>query len=403
MRNVTATATDSWRSYMQDGAPEADMDERGTLHGHAEPSASRARAQGLRRAAARVLRLRGARVGAAVLLLVLGALLVHHWTGPAHALTAEERARRFLARTEREAGRVPADEAYVTVATGEREAAGVFALAASLVAARATRMLRVLVTPDVPRTVRTQLARLPNVAAVAVVGRVPVAGDTASAQRARFTRMRAWDLPGVACAVYLDPRTVVRRNTDALFVLRPRSGELYAAYNPDADAVCNTTGTPRRALNTSVMVLRPSSDLFDRLASATETIAQSPARAATLTEAEVIQAVFEDSTSGTSWRPLPRPLYGMSAAQLCVCGPSVAERARVVHIATDAPPVTTSATGPAPWKGTAASGGMSAVLGGNGVGVDKMWNATAIHLQECLSNHRKLWRKYYRDAQKLLL
>lgn len=405
MRNVATTTTDSWRSYMRDGAPEADMDERGPLHGHAAPSPSSARVP---RVLARVFRLHSTRVAAALLLLALGALLVHHWTGPAHALTAEERAQRFLARTERDAGRVPADEAYVTIAASDRDAAGVFALAASLVAARSTRMLRVLVTPDVSHTVRTQLGRLPNVAAVTVVQHVldrhsgGGGGGADAGARARLARLRVWQLPDLALAVYLDPDVVVRRNTDALFVLRPGAEQLYAAYDTDGDAVCNATGAPLRALNSSVMVLRPSARVFDRLVAAAEARARDPARAAAFTEADVIQAVYEDRESGAWWKPLPRPLYGMSVLHLCVCGPPVVERARVVHFATDAPPVAVGVPGPDEW-GRGMHGDVHSPLSERERRNEQNLNATAIYLHGCFSRHHKAWRNFFRNAQKLLL
>ena len=369
IRRVT---TDSWRSYMRDGAPDADMDERGPLHGHAEGGATGPRVRALRRGLGRVFQRRGARVGAILLLLALGVLLVRHWTGPAHALTAEERAQRFLARTERDAGRVPADEAYVTVAASPRDAAGVFALAASLVAARTTRLLRVLVTPDVPVPVRTQLARL-----------------------------AVWQLADLAHAVYLAPDVVVRRNTDALFVLRPRAEGLYAAYDTDADAVCSGAGAPPRALNSSVMVLRPSARVHDRLVAAAAALARNRTRAQALTEADVIQAVFEDSESGVWWKPLPRPLYGLAVEHICACGPLVAERARVVQFPTETLSPANSVPGPGIHNGNA---GSLATLGENrGKGIEENVNETAIRLRACAFQHFKVWRKFYRDAQKLLL
>ena len=394
IRRVT---TDSWRSYMRDGAPDADMDERGPLHGHAEGGATGPRVRALRRGLGRVFQRRGARVGAILLLLALGVLLVRHWTGPAHALTAEERAQRFLARTERDAGRVPADEAYVTVAASPRDAAGVFALAASLVAARTTRLLRVLVTPDVPVPVRTQLARLPNVAALTLVH--PGGGDGAPAHV--LARLAVWQLADLAHAVYLAPDVVVRRNTDALFVLRPRAEGLYAAYDTDADAVCSGAGAPPRALNSSVMVLRPSARVHDRLVAAAAALARNRTRAQALTEADVIQAVFEDSESGVWWKPLPRPLYGLAVEHICACGPLVAERARVVQFPTETLSPANSVPGPGIHNGNA---GSLATLGENrGKGIEENVNETAIRLRACAFQHFKVWRKFYRDAQKLLL
>ncbi len=150
--------------------------------------------------------------------------------------------------------------AYVTaLAGGDDYVPGVEALGNSLSATDTAAGRIVLVTPSVSRAARDRVAACGwEVRQVDPIENPVPAAQLLFARFANvFTKLRAWDLPDVDKAVFLDADTIVLRNIDDLFDRR-RFAAAPDFFLPDR-------------FNSGVMLLEPSKDVFramrDRLAS----------------------------------------------------------------------------------------------------------------------------------------
>jgi len=362
-----------------------DADNHDGLHGDAQRFMNSRRSRYVNKVLRFIQRRSDLEKGIAVaVVIILIVLIVHHRTGPSHGLSKEERERRYLARNELAAGRVPSDEAYVTVVTSDKEAIGAFALSASLIHVRSTRMLRILVTPGVSRTVRNQLSNLPNVGAVTPVNPIPSDNQIFATLgteewRAHFTKIRVWQLFSFNRLVYLDPQAVVLRNLDSLFQHHTSEMKMFSAYVTEEKFTCSVSGGDVNGIDTSIMVLTPSKQMFGQLVDNVHEFA-SKAKAPSFNVADVIKKVFEDSGV---WMRLSRPGYGLSAHEICQCdNPELQNTARILR---DAIFDDTTTVGPTPKA------------------EDENKPSKPQSYGDCMMQYKNQWSRQYQQAKRFLL
>jgi len=314
--------------------------------------------------------------------LILVVIVVHHRLGPSHALTEEERERRYLAQREIQAGRVSEREGYVTLAINNDEANAVFSLSAALISVRSTRMLHVMVTSDVSLSVRSQLRSLPNVGSVNVVGSALLGVDQLSGigtdeWREHFLKLTIWRDMQFTRVVFLDPQVIVLRNLDALFQHQPTDTRVYTAYVTAPAQMCSLSGGDATAIDTSVMVLKPSIETYKKLINKLIEITVQK-HAPSFNVADIILSVFEGPNM---LMHLPRPDYGFSAHEICQCpNNEIQYSARILRDTV-----------------------ISEKLPGPVTNNDKSNEANEADYADCMIYYQKLWARQHKQARKFLL
>lgn len=193
--------------------------------------------------------------------------------------------------------------AYVTMADSDDYADGAIALANSLRHVKSEYPLWVLTTGGIGVQRRTKLLKIPGVKIVHVdkihlpetlVARVPRWLNA-------FTKLRAFSLD-LDRVIWVDSDAIVTSNIDNLFHYPGGPSVLYAGIDPDVGKCDQTLPKGDAALNSGIMVIRPSEAVFKRLMNSLITLTSSGLDY--LNDQDVLSYTFR------YWKKLPYPAFG---------------------------------------------------------------------------------------------
>ena len=220
--------------------------------------------------------------------------------------------------------------AYVTMADSDDYADGVIALANSLRHVKSEYPLWVLTTGGIGVQRRTKLAKIPGVKIVKVdkihlpeslVAKVPRWLNA-------FTKLRAFELD-LDRVIWVDSDAIVTANIDELFHYPGGPSVLYAGIDPDVTRCDQTLPKGDAALNSGIMVFRPSEAVFRRLMNALTTLTGSGLEY--LNDQDVISYTFR------YWKKLPYPEYGGHVVH-CNCS-DFYNRVKILHFTAGVSPL----------------------------------------------------------------
>lgn len=193
--------------------------------------------------------------------------------------------------------------AYVTMADSDEYADGAIALANSLRNVKSEYPLWVLTTGGVGVQRRTKLTKIPGVKIVPVdkiklpenlVAKVPRWLNA-------FTKLRAFSLE-LDRIIWIDSDAIVTANIDELFYYPGGPSVLYAGIDPDVTKCDQTLPKGDAALNSGIMIIRPSELAFQRLMNSLNILTGNGLEY--INDQDVLAYTFR------YWKKLPYPEYG---------------------------------------------------------------------------------------------
>ncbi|KAF2069540.1 hypothetical protein CYY_009148 [Polysphondylium violaceum] len=200
---------------------------------------------------------------------------------------------------------------YVTFSNNDQYTMGIIALKMSMIDVGCKYDLLVYVTSDVSQEMRTQMEAIKCIVVETEMVEIPKE-ITVQIERWRpaFTKFRAWQMTDYDRIIWLDSDMLLLKSLDPLFELVDplHPTKMYAAIDADANS-CNYKPERLRLINSGIMVLTPSLDIYTQLI---DGMVLASKILPTVNDQDVINITIPD------WKALSYPEHGVQITH-CEC------------------------------------------------------------------------------------